>query len=518
MTDREKLHTLRQKITESLRVQKDNSTTNYIDVGTTIADVNARQNHAIFGRRGCGKTLLLHFSSRNLPADRCCIYLNCEDFKHHSFPNVLIEILVALLGELERNATGWFGRKRRIRELLEETLADLRELQIAPDISEADIRTAYEAGEEERTGVEATLGADQIGVKSIFGSLSSRSRRLERAYKERIQKIERLNLFLPRLKEKLREFFRLSSRVKFAFIQLDDLYHLKRADQAFVVDYLHRLCKDMPIYFKIATLRHNSTLFMDSLGQPIGAQERHDYQPIDVDYTFNNFAKTEAQNKKILYEFGRQAGMSAEEVDGMFKGEGFSRLVMAGGGVPRDVLSLFLQAQREVAGEVDQRIGKDTVRLLSREVFERRIEELKQDCKQEEQGALLRGIYVIRQFCNDRKTNIFLVREKDLQSVDEFRALIYRLLDYRIIHSCANALTHKSDRAGSFQAFAVDIGAYAHLRKLQDKFDEIDVSSATAREQMRSSPILEVSVVADYAKNTPDDILTKLLEEWRVAP
>jgi hypothetical protein len=36
--------------------------------------------------------------------------------------------------------------------------------------------------------------------------------------------------------------------------------------------------------------------------------------------------------------------MTTEEVDGLFKGEGFEGLVLAGGGVPRDCLSLFLEA------------------------------------------------------------------------------------------------------------------------------------------------------------------------------
>jgi hypothetical protein len=62
-SDEKKLLALRQKITESLRIQRDNSeTVPYIDAGNILGDVCARQNHAIFARRGCGKTLLLHHS------------------------------------------------------------------------------------------------------------------------------------------------------------------------------------------------------------------------------------------------------------------------------------------------------------------------------------------------------------------------------------------------------------------------------------------------------------------------
>jgi hypothetical protein len=161
---------------------------------------------------------------------------------------------------------------------------------------------------------------------------------------------------------------------------------------------------------------------------------------------------------------------------------------MAGGGVPRDVLSIFLEAlgSAQSAGG-DGRIGKDDIRTLSREIFERRIQELKQDSEGDVQDALLRGIYVLREFCLQRQTNIFVVSERELQQNDMFRSLIYRLLDYRIVHSVATALTHKS-QAGTYQAFAIDIGCYAHLRKLDGRFMEIDVSDPMLKEKARSAP------------------------------
>lgn len=292
------------------------------------------------------------------------------------------------------------------------------------------------------------------------------------------------------LSEAYKLFFDLSKTTKGLILQIDDLYHLRRTDQAFVVDYIHRLCKDLPMFFKIATLRHASTLYLVRDDQPIGAQERHDYQPINIDYTFSDFTKTRTQNLAILNQFSAQAELSKDETSALFRGEGFSRLVMAGGGVPRDVLSLFLQLLNDVVAVDDRKIGKDEVRLLSRQNFEQKIEDLKQDSKSDEQEDLIKGIYIIRKFCLQRQTNIFLVEERMLQQQDAWRALIYRLLDYRIIHSCATALTHKS-LEGTYQAFAVDIGCYAHLRKIEGRFREIDISASDAKERMRSAPVLD---------------------------
>jgi hypothetical protein len=155
-----------------------------------------------------------------------------------------------------------------------------------------------------------------------------------------------------------------------------------------------------------------------------------------------------------------------------------------------------------VAGRGDGRIGKDDIRIMSRSNFERRIEELKQDSAGDEQATLIRGIYILRKFCIDKRTNIMMVSEEMMQQEDEIRALIYRLLDYRIIHSTGTALTHKS-APGTYQAFAIDIGCYAHMRKLQGRFNEIDVNDPTAREKMRSTPILTKEL---------------LMELWSAAP
>jgi hypothetical protein len=502
-----KLHKLRTVITENLRVQKGGAEpVPYIDVSNALGDVVARQNHAVFGRRGCGKTLLLHHSETKLPAGTKAVYLNCEDFKRHSFPNVLIEILDALFGELERNLTGWFGRKKKSRELVGKIRQDLAALRARQDAQETEIRE--QDARETKTGVKAEIGASHGDLKvGADADLSEYAKReVEKKYRINQSKIAELDTLLPRLKAEIRDFFSLSTSVKAIFLQIDDFYLLPKADQPLVMDYIHRLCKDLPLYFKVATLRHASTLFIDRAGQPLGAQERHDYQPINVDFTFGDFRRTVLQNRKIFHEFARLAGVAPAEIDGLFRGEGFERLVLAGGGVPRDCLSLFLEVLDAVQPPSgDGRIGKDDVRILSRANFERRIEELKQDSEGEEQGVLIRGIYVLRQLCVvERKTNVVLVAESTLQTNAKLRALLYRLLDYRIIHSAGTALTHKS-QPGTYQAFAIDIGCYAHMRVLETKFTEIDLADTDAKERMRSAPVLDEKEFDALWSTAPSD-------------
>ena len=376
-------------IQESLRVQRGSAEqVAYIDTGNVLADVSARQNHVVFARRGCGKTLLLHYSGKHLPIGVRAVYLNCEDFKRHSFPNVLIEILDSLFRELEQHLSGWFGRKRRSRELIRNIRAQLSQLKENDEVMDAAVKTVSSV---ENSGTFGGKIGTPSGIKIAASGAIDLSRKqrneTERTFQSRKEKIVMLDQLLPQLKRQVAEFFELSSAVESVFLQIDDLYHLRRDDQPFVVDYVHRLCKDVPLFFKIATLRHASVLFVSREGQPIGAQERQDFQPLNIDYTFMDFRKTRDQNKLILREFGKLAGFTAAEVDGLFKGTGFDRLVLAGGGVPRDTLSLFLEVLSEVErNSDDKRIGKDDVRILSKSNFERRIEELKQGLRSRRAG------------------------------------------------------------------------------------------------------------------------------------
>ncbi|MHC1788220.1 hypothetical protein [Solidesulfovibrio sp.] len=264
---------LRMVIQESLRVQRGSAeNVNYIDSGTEVSDVSARQNHVVFARRGCGKTLLLHSSSRQMPPERKSIYLNCEDFKHHSFPNVLIEIFDALFGELEKHLGGWFGKKKRLKDLVVNIRKELEGLRQKEDLAEATIKKTSSVENSSNAGIDGS--ASIVGVGSVKGNLGCAEKQkedVERQYRIKEDKIQAINLWLPRLKQQLRDFFEISSSVKTVFLQIDDLYHLRQEDQPFVVDYVHRLCKDVPLFFKFATLRHVSVLYSDHNGQPIGA-------------------------------------------------------------------------------------------------------------------------------------------------------------------------------------------------------------------------------------------------------
>jgi hypothetical protein len=158
----------------------------------------------------------------------------------------------------------------------------------------------------------------------------------------------------------------------------------------------------------------------------------------------------------------------------------------------------------------EERVGKDDVRLLSSAVLQQRIEELKADSEQRDQDTLIRGIYAIRKVCIDKKVNVFLVADRMLEEPNGIRELINRLLDYRIIHSVGAALTHKTIQ-GTFNAYMIDIGAYANLRKLEGRFTEIDVTAPDAKERCRNAPVLDETELVRAYRSAPERAEARLL-------
>jgi len=387
---------------------------------------------------------------------------------------------------------------KRLKIIVRSIRADLARYKASPDEFEQNIKESNEQSD----SVGAKLGTPQLGVTASIADKAL----FEREYKLNDQKITRLNLELPKIKARVREFFELTHRVEAVFVELDDFYQLNRFDQPFIIDFVHRLCKDLPLFFKVGTLRHASALYADKKGQPFGAQERHDYQPINVDFTLAELERTSRQLKTILHKFGEKAGWKEREIDALFKGEGFQRLVVASGGVPRDFLSLLLEFPLQ-----PKCIGSDEVRLQTRVAVQRRIGELKSDSKSDEQGDLLRGIYAISEFCQKNKTNVFLISEQHLNKSSDVQQLFNRLFDYRIIHSAATTLTLKKSGHGTFQAYMIDVGFYANLRKLKGRFKEYDI---TDREELRNAPVMEVSQLLETFRHAPtvdEEALMKVL-------
>jgi len=69
----------------------------------TLRRTTNRRHHIVFGRRGSGKSSLLRKAAADLTVDRRPIaYVNLEAFKGHSYPDVLISVLMSTFEEFRK--------------------------------------------------------------------------------------------------------------------------------------------------------------------------------------------------------------------------------------------------------------------------------------------------------------------------------------------------------------------------------------------------------------------------------
>ena len=69
-----------------------------------------------------------------------------------------------------------------------------------------------------------------------------------------------------------------------SFLILDDLYHIRKADQAKVIDYFHRVAKGNGMWLKVGTIKHRSQWYEHS-DPPIGMKLGDDAREINLDIT-----------------------------------------------------------------------------------------------------------------------------------------------------------------------------------------------------------------------------------------
>ena len=140
----------------------------------------------------------------------------------------MIQILDALFREIKRNLPGWFGRKKRSRDLIKQIRGELAKLKVSADALEQTVRRT--TSDEQNRSTEASLGAEakDIITAKLGETESTKSKtETERSFKLHSDKLRELDTLLPRLKEQVREFFEVSTSVKAVFLQIDDFYHLR---------------------------------------------------------------------------------------------------------------------------------------------------------------------------------------------------------------------------------------------------------------------------------------------------
>jgi hypothetical protein len=214
------------------------------------------------------------------------VYLNLEDHKDITFPNIVIHVLVHLFKSLDdkirSNIFLWRFRPKvhGVRKRLRNVVASLELYIHEPDSETQEVGTTEQYEQQAKVTIKAP------SVAGDGGASRNTSRQVSRSLPR--DKIDYLRLELTTYKNLIVDISRLFGD-RSIFLVMDDLYFVAKGTQPSLIDYFHRLTKDTDLFLKIATIKHRSKVYRRTSTQHTGVELGHDVFEIDMDYSLDNF-------------------------------------------------------------------------------------------------------------------------------------------------------------------------------------------------------------------------------------
>lgn len=495
-------------ISNSFRVHENHDPV-YVDVSGHLNRLASKQHQIIFGRRGSGKScLLVHYHRKWAPNNGVLtVYLNADEIKLLRFPDIIIRTLISLLQALPGGRrSGWRRFVGRGSELEREVSA-LRELLDQADHS--DVTQAVEKGTS--AGVESgvELGPAKIGGTAAGSSAVHTTSTFSQ------EKVDHLERHLQDYKRLVREALS-GSRYEHAAFLVDDFYLIRRSDQPDLVDYLHRLLRGTDCFLKIGTIRHRTVLMRNDDGQTVGVELTQDVESVNLDRTLEDVPAAQDYLCGILNELGRQAGI--EDTVGTYLNRTAPLdLTLASGGVPRDFLTIFVQALNDARDRGAERwiTPTNVYRGASRVSYRSKITNLRSDVGPESVNELEVLFQDIWNFClKEKGKTAFLVSQTEAGQFPHEHDLLQELMDLKLVHVVEPDTSAASGREGRYEAYTLDAQSFMEPRRRNIEVVEFWKTDDQRRPVgIRESPTYPLSRARDVLKGTPEAHLDALMNE-----
>jgi hypothetical protein len=456
----------------------------------TLARTTSKRHHLVFGRRGSGKSSLLRRAQMELTVDRRPIsYVDLEAYKGHAYPDVLLSVLISMFegfsGWLDTVAVNratmtsfWirvlFGRApekpahnrrecQNLKAVIDRLVKNLRAQLHAVDGAELERTESALRTEDSQAslGVGVKTGGATVGAgarakssQTVGGETREQSKR---------SKVDFLHRHIIDYQSVFAQMARVSSGDAYLF--LDDLYHIRRADQASIIDYFHRIAKSGGLWLKIGTVRHRSSWYRQG-DPPVGMKIADDANEINLDLTLEKYPLARNFLRDILTNFSDPLGLKPRT--SFLTDDALDRLVLASGGVARDFLTIFRLSvdqarQRGPGTRGGDKVCVEDVNVAAGEHDGAKREEFNAETGDDHQ-ALNQAFERIREFCleTDPRANCFLVqKDQSGTGIDQIKELV----DLKLLHLVRGRVTVSGRKGKIFEAYMLDVSQYAGTRK-----------------------------------------------------
>jgi hypothetical protein len=477
MLDRPEVQKLKNIISDSFRIRPNHDPV-YVDVSDHLMRLKSKQHQIIFGRRGTGKScLLVHFKKTEAPLlNGLTIYVDIDEVKRLKYPDVLIRLLLSVM-EKTPTANQWW-RKLFFKSKTQKHIENLRIL-----LNQAEHRKVKEE-DHKNTGIDA--GAE-YGVASGKFAKSRTIGKLSEFEESKLDTLERhLSDYKTALIEELTR-----SKNDTGYVILDDFYLIKKENQPDVIDYMHRLFRGTDYYLKVGTVRHRTSLIRNEQ-QTIGVELRQDVEEINLDRTLENLPSASDYLTSILNSIGKKAGLPNASTD-LFNPQAFEKLVIASGGVPRDFLTIFVDAIEVAAssGKINNLTPTNIWKSASSLSYRTKLKNVFRD---------------LMRFCiQEKKKTCFLIFQEDAQRLPNIHEIILQLMDFKLIHVVEPDTSAASGRSGRYEAYTLDFSLFMEPRKRNIEIIEFwNYDASGRRVGIREAPVYDLDRAAK-AMLTPVD-------------
>ncbi|WP_148083488.1 hypothetical protein [Micromonospora sp. Llam0] len=429
----------------------------------------AEAHHLIEGRRGTGKSTILQVLRRQALEEGIPVaFVDMEKHKHRKYPDVLVELLIDVLNGLQPQVPRWaiFGNRRSARREFDKIIRALRQILEDPD---AISRAMMRAADRKTSGAGSVKAAinPNIGLDASVGRGSSRSWAEEGSVE--FTKIERLRDLAPRLSGLLARLVSETTAQR-SIIFVDDFYYINTADQPYVLDYLHQVCKGTSVWIKICGVGSRLKPYIDS-NPPVGMEPGNDIFRLGLDVTLENFVTAKRFLERVVEGILAPLDFKITDILSEIARE---RIILASGGaVARDYINLIddaldialQQVQKKNQEEAARfRIGTEDIMQAARNRLNKKEEEDLTIDARENHNALRARWQHIQKFARSNETQFVLFRQEEL-SETAWGAEVQQLQNLRLLHRITTAVPNTATWRGvKTVVVMIDLASVARQR------------------------------------------------------
>lgn len=448
-------------------------TQRFVPLRPGIAEkLGAERHHLLTGRRGTGKSTLLHvLRSKLVDKGIPVATIDMEDFNGRAYPDVLIEILIELMDKLSPRP----GKRLLLRRLVvtverRRMTRVLRHMLLDPQSFNHRVDASRNSGRGVSGEINGKVRAQGQGAKVAAFGKKDRSLSVSASAEFEVAKIQRLQSLAPALKKLVRKMVAFSPD-KHALIFVDDFYFVLLEQQPAVLGYLHQICKGTGVYLKVGGVGTRLRPFVDG-DPPVGMQPGHDISRLALDVTLSDFATAKTFLEDVI------TGILAPfEItpSGLFADEARNRMVLAcGGAVARDYVEILDAAIDEAVERMKKKQtwrSEGTVRVFTADVqgaVKKHMTSKEEDAftvdAVSDADLLRRRWRDICEFTRRTEEVFILVPQIELESTT-WGAEILQLESLRLVHRIGDTTPNAKSWAGvKTRIYMVDLGQAANLR------------------------------------------------------